>query len=265
MPMTQSDLVLARRQGGLLTLMLNRPEVGNAIDVAMAVALMHAAIEADEDASVRTVLLTGQGRFFCVGGDVGVFSAGGDRLGPLLEEIAGYLHSAISRFARMRKPLVTAINGPAAGAGLSLAVLGDIAIAARSAHFTLAYPAIGLSPDGGSTWLLPRLVGLRRAQELAFCNRRTTAEEAAAMGLITRVVADDALATDAAKTTNALIASATGALGRTRQLLLSSFGATLETQMEEEARAIAESGRSADGREGIAAFLAKRTAHFTGE
>jgi 2-(1,2-epoxy-1,2-dihydrophenyl)acetyl-CoA isomerase len=165
----------------------------------------------------------------------------------------------------MRKPLITAINGPAAGAGLSLAILGDIAIAARSAHFTLAYPAIGLSPDGGSTWLLPRLVGLRKAQELALCNRRITAEEAAAMGLITRSVADDALAADVTKTTNALIASATGALGRTRQLLLSSFGATLESQMEEEARAIAESGRSADGREGIAAFLAKRTAHFTGE
>jgi 2-(1,2-epoxy-1,2-dihydrophenyl)acetyl-CoA isomerase len=261
----QPDLVLAQRERGLLTLTLNRPEAGNAIDVAMADALMHAAIAADEDASVRAVLLTGRGRFFCVGGDIGVFAAGGERLGPLLKKIAGSLHSAISRFARMRKPLITAINGPAAGAGLSLAILGDIAIAARSAHFTLAYPAIGLSPDGGSTWLLPRLVGLRKAQELALCNRRTTAEEAAAMGLITRSVADDALAADVTKTTNALIASATGALGRTRQLLLSSFGATLESQMEEEARAIAESGRSADGREGIAAFLAKRTAHFTGE
>ncbi|HEY3657409.1 MAG TPA: enoyl-CoA hydratase-related protein [Steroidobacteraceae bacterium] len=263
--MNQPDLVLAQRESGLLTLTLNRPEAGNAIDVAMADALMHAAIEADEDASVRAVLLTGRGRFFCVGGDIGVFAAGGEHLGPLLKEIAGCLHSAISRFARMRKPLITAINGPAAGAGLSLAILGDIAIAARSAHFTLAYPAIGLSPDGGSTWLLPRLVGLRKAQELALCNRRTTAEEAAAMGLITRSVADDALAAEVTKTTTALIASATGALGRTRQLLLSSFGVTLESQMEEEARAIAESGRSADGREGIAAFLAKRTAHFTGE
>jgi 2-(1,2-epoxy-1,2-dihydrophenyl)acetyl-CoA isomerase len=248
-----------------MKLTLNRPAAGNALDVPMAAALMQAAIEADEDPAVRAVLLTSQGRLFCAGGDIAVFAASGDQLGRILKEITSYLHSAISRLARMQKPLVTAIQGPAAGAGLSLAILGDVAIAARSAHFTLAYPAIGLSPDGGSTWLIPRLIGLRRAQELALCNRRIGADEAAEMGLITRAVADEDLAAAVTATTDSWLAAATGALGRTRQLLLSSFAATLESQMEEEARSIAEAARSADGREGISAFLAKRRAQFTGE
>ena len=258
--MTEARPLLIDREGALLRLTLNRPDAGNAIDVPMAKALMYAAIEADEDPAVRAVLLTGTGRLFCVGGDLGAFAAaaGADKLPQLLKEITSYLHSAISRLARMEKPLLTAVNGPAAGAGLSLAILGDLVIAARSAHFTLAYTAIGLSPDGGSTWLLPRLVGLRKAQDLALTNARTSADEAAAMGLVTRVAEDETFAAEVAKTAESLLASATGALGRTRQLLLSSFGATLEGQMEAEARAIASAGRSAEGREKIAAFLAKR-------
>src|SRR3546814_2618514 len=116
----------------------------------------------------------------------------------------------------MGKPLVTAVNGAAAGAGFSLAILGDIALAARSAQFALAYGGIGLSPDGGSTWLLPRLVGLRRAQELALTNKRLTAEEAAELGLVTRIVEDAALASEAAALGEQLARSATGAVGRTR-------------------------------------------------
>lgn len=257
--------LLTERQGGLLKLTLARPQFGNAVDLPMAQALMHAAIEADEDTSVRAVLLTGQGRFFCVGGDVAAFAAGGDRLPSFLKELTTYLHSAISRFAGMHKPIVTAVNGPAAGAGMSLALLGDIAIAARSAHFTLAYTAIGLSPDGGSTWLLPRLVGLRKAQEIALLNHRTTADEAASLGLITRAVDDEAFAAHVSQVMDTLLAAATGALGRTRRLLASSLGASLEGQMEAEARAIAESSRSVDAREGIAAFLEKRSPKFKGD
>lgn len=181
-----------------------------------------------------------------------------------MKEITGYLHVAMSRLARMAKPLVTVINGPAAGAGLSLAILGDIALAAKSAHFTLAYPAIGLSPDGGATWMLPRLVGLRRAQEMALLNKRIGAEEAAAIGLITRTVEDAGLSNEAEAVVAQLAVSATAALGRARRLLLESFSATFETQMEFESRAIAESANAPDGREGVAAFIGKRKPEFKG-
>lgn len=250
------------REGALARVTLSRPEAGNAIDLATARALMEVAARCDADDAIRCVLLTGAGRLFCAGGDVPSFAAAGDDIAMMLKEITAYLHVAISRFSRMRKPLVTAINGPAAGAGLSLAVLGDIALAARSAHFTLAYPAVGLSPDGGATWLLPRLIGLRRTQELALLNKRLGAEEAAAIGLVTRAVADDELAEEATHIAVQLVASATGALGATRRLLLDSFGASLEAQMEAESRAIAEAGGSAHGREGLAAFVAKRKPNF---
>ena len=184
----ESDTVLFARAGAVATLTLNRPKAGNAINLELARALMERAIVCDEDESIRCVVLTGAGRMFCAGGDVTDFATAGEGTGALFKNLTAYLHMAVSRLARMRKPLLTAINGPAAGAGLSLAILGDLALAARSAHFTVAYPAIGLSPDGASTWLLPRLVGLRRAQELMLLNKRVGADEAAAMGLITRCV-----------------------------------------------------------------------------
>jgi len=254
--------VLLTRDNGIARLTLNRPQVGNAIDTAMAKALMHASIDCDEDDTIRCVVLGSTGRLFCAGGDIGSFAAAGDAVPQLITEMTGYLHAAMARFARMGKPMVTAINGPAAGAGFSLAMLGDIVLAARSAHFTLAYSAIGLSPDGGSSWLLPRLVGLRRAQEMMLLNKRASAEEAVQLGLITRVVDDAALAAETDAVAATLAAGATGALGRARALLLSSFGATFETQMEAEARAIADSARSTEGREGIRAFLEKRKPDF---
>ncbi len=251
--------LLIARDGGILRLTLNRPEVGNAIDLPMARALLLAAVDAAEDASVRVVVLTGAGRFFCVGGDLVAFAAGGERLPHLLKELAGTLHSAMSHLARMDKPLITAIAGPAAGAGVGLAVLGDVAIAARAAHFTLAYAALGLSPDGGTTWLLPRLIGLRKAQELAVSNRRVSAADAAAMGLVSHVVDEEEFPARVTALARELAASATHALGNTRALLLSSFSSSFEAQMESEARAIAEASRTPEARERIAAFLARRS------
>ena len=250
------------REGSVARLTLNRPRIGNALDLSLARALMEAAIRCDEDETIRCVVLTGAGKLFCAGGDIGSFAEAADNIAGLLKQLTAYLHMAISRFARMGKPLVTVVNGHAAGAGLSLAILGDIVLAARSAQFTLAYCGIGLSPDGGSTWLLPRLIGLRQTQELALTNKRIPAEEAARLGLITRVVDDEALAADAQFTVKALASSATQALGATRHLLLSSFETSLETQMELEARAIAAASRTAEGREGQAAFLAKRSPTF---
>ena len=250
------------RRGAVARLTLDRPAQGNAISPAMARELLEASTVCDEDDGIRCVLLTGSGRMFCVGGDVGEFSGSGDGLGALVKGSTAYLHMAIARFARMGKPLVTAVNGPAAGAGFGLAILGDIALAAASANLTVAYTAIGLTPDGATSWLLPRLVGLRRAQELVMSNRRVGAQEAAAMGLVTRVVEDAALGGEADALAEQLAAAATPALGRVRNLLLDSFTATLETQMEAEARAIADSCRTPQGREGIAAFVAKRKPEF---
>lgn len=258
-----SEKILLERHGAVGVLRLNRPDLGNAIDTEMAMALMRLATACDEDQALRCILLIGTGRLFCAGGDLGGMAQAGDGVGAMLKELAGVLHMAVSRLARMAKPLVTAINGPAAGAGLSFAVLGDIALAADTAHFTLAYTASGLSPDCGSSWFLPRLIGLRRTQELALTNRRVGAEEAARIGLVTRVVPAADLEAEAMALAQALASGPVRALGRTRALLASSFTAGLEEQMEAEARAIAESGKD-EGREGVAAFLAKRKPHWTG-
>ena len=256
--MTADAKLLIERTDGVVRLVLNRPDAANAIDADLAKALRDAAVMCDEDASVRCVVLAARGKLFCAGGDVRAFASAGPKLGAMLHGLASDLHAAMQRLARMGKPLVTAVQGPAAGAGLSLAVLGDIALASRSAHFTMAYTALGLSPDGGSTWLLPRLIGLRRTQELALTNRRVAADEAAALGLVTRAVDDAALAGEVDALASSLARSATAALGRTRTLLLSAFGASLEDQMAAETRAIAAGGDSAEGQEGVQAFLAKR-------
>lgn len=262
MASSTSSILLLERTGSIATLRLNRPQVGNALDLPMVRALLDAAIACDEDESIRCVVLTGTGRMFCAGGDVASFGAAGEAIPLLLKEITTYLHAAVTRFAHMSKPLLTAINGPAAGAGLSLALLGDIAIAGRSAHFTAAYTALGLSPDGGATWLLPRLVGLRKVQELTLLNTRVSADEALSLGMITRVVEDAELDAEVQNMATRLASAATPALGRVRNLLLDSFDTSLEAQMEAEARAIADLGRTAQGREGIAAFIAKRKPQF---
>jgi len=250
------------RDGAVMRLTLDRPTVGNAIDIPMARAFMEAAILGDEDDGVRCVLISGAGRLFCAGGDVAAFHGAGDALPSFLKEITAYLHSGIARLARMNKPVVTAINGPVAGAGVGLALLGDIVLAEPRAHFTLAYTAIGMVPDGGTTWLLPRLVGLRKAQEMMLRNPRISAQDAANMNLITRVVAEGTLATEADAVARELSNAATGAIGATRALLLESFSRSLETQMELESRAIAARARTFEGREGIASFVEKRPPNF---
>lgn len=256
-------MIVVERDGAVAQITLNRPRVGNALDIPMARALMEAVIELDEDDDVRCVLITGAGKLFCAGGDVVAFAGAGDKLPAFLKEITAYVHGAITRLARMDKPVVTAINGPVAGAGIGLAIIGDIALASPSASFTLAYTGIGLSPDGGSTWLLPRLVGLRRAQELCLRNRRVKAAEAAAIGMITSVVDNDVV-TEAQVIAQELAAAATPALGMTRRLLLDSMNTPLEAHLDAESRGIATLSRTADGKEGIAAFVEKRSPNFVG-
>jgi 2-(1,2-epoxy-1,2-dihydrophenyl)acetyl-CoA isomerase len=261
--MSESPLLFTR-VGPIARLVLNRPDVGNALDVPLTRALLEAAIACDEDDAIRCVVLTGAGRLFCAGGDIAGFASSGDGLPALLKELLANINPAVSILTRMAKPLLCVINGPAAGAGLSLAILGDYVLAARSAHFTLAYGGVGLSPDAGATWLLPRLIGLRRTQDMAVTNRRVGAEEAAAIGLVTRVVDDETLTAEADAIAATLAATASRSIGRTRQLLLGSFETSLDAQIQLEARAIAEGARDPDGREGVAAFLERRKPLFSG-
>lgn len=249
---------------GIATVTLNRPDAGNAVDLVMARELVEAAIRCQTDATIRCVVLTGAGRLFCAGGDIALFREAGDRVDALLSDLAGTLHMALTRFARMEKPLVVLVNGPAAGAGFSLALAGDIVLCARSAHFTAAYGALGLTPDGGMSWLLPRLVGMRRAQEIILTNRRVKSDEAERIGLVTRTVEDEALAAEGAAIAATLAAGPTTALGRTRGLLRQSLHNSLEDHLEQEVDAIVRSGATRDCREGLTAYFERRTATFEG-
>lgn len=249
---------------GVATITLNRPKAYNALDVALARDLMEAAIRCQEP-DVRAVALTGAGRAFCGGGDLGAFSGATDGMPALIRRITTYLHAAVSRFTRMDAPLVIAVNGVAAGAGMSLALTGDLVVAAESARFTMAYTRAGLAPDGSSTFFLPRLVGLRRAQELMLTNRTLSAAEALEWGMITEVVPDEELIARMCALAADMATGPTRAFGGVKKLLASSAAESLESQMELETRAIAAAAGTADAREGVSAFLEKRAPSFKGE
>jgi 2-(1,2-epoxy-1,2-dihydrophenyl)acetyl-CoA isomerase len=256
--------ILFEVKDGIARITMNRPDVFNALNLQMARDLMHAAIACDEDPAIRCVVLTGAGKAFGAGGDITGFAQAGDTLPALMKEMTVYFHAAISRFARMDAPLIAAVNGVAAGAGFSTMLMADVAIAAESARFTLAYTRAGLTPDGGSTYFLGRTVGLRRAVELALTNRALSAREALDWGIVNKVVPDADLTGDVDALARALAAGPTKAFGGAKRLLAEGLDATLETQMEMEARSIADMARSADGREGIAAFVAKRPPSYRG-
>lgn len=261
--MSQYQYLTFEEVEGVATITLNRPDAANALTVDMARELMQVANACAESSTVRAVILTGAGKLFCAGGDVQSFADAGDRVGELALEITAYLHAAISRFTRMNAPLITAVNGAAAGAGFSLAIIGDLALAAESAKFTVAYTGIGASPDGSSSYFLPRLVGLRRTQELMLTNRRLSASEAEDWGLVTHRVPDEDLMAEAGKLARQLAAGPRQSHGVIKKLLASSFSESLETQMELESKGIAASLTNSDGKEGVDAFINKRKPVFT--
>ncbi|MFD8759557.1 enoyl-CoA hydratase-related protein [Streptomyces mirabilis] len=235
---------------------------GNAIDLAMARGLLDAA-RSCETARARAVLLTGRGRSFCVGGDLREFAAvPGDRLAGHLTDVTDALHGALRILAGLDAPLVVAVQGAVAGAGLGLTAAADLAFAASDAGFTAAYTGIGYSPDAGVTWSLPRLVGPGRARDLLLTNRRITAAEALAMGLVAGVVAPERLAAQAAAAARALAHGATGAYGVTRRLVSGALSASFDEHLDAEARGLAAAAVSAEGREGVSAFVAKRRPDF---
>jgi 2-(1,2-epoxy-1,2-dihydrophenyl)acetyl-CoA isomerase len=248
----------------IATLTLNRPDAYNALNLTLGRDLFHATLEADEDPGVRCIVVTGAGKAFCAGGDVKDFAEAGDRVGVVIKELTTYLHGAVSRLARTAKPVIMGINGIAAGGGMSFALAGDLVVAAESAKFTMAYSRIAASPDGSSSYFLPRLIGLRRALELHYTNRVLTAREALDWGLVNRVHPDPEFPGALAGLARELAAGPTLAFGRAKQLFHQSTQESLETQMELEAQAIAASGHTADFQAGVKAFAAKQPVSFRG-
>lgn len=244
---------------------LNRPDAANAINLKLAQELEEVTLRCDEDPAVRAVLLTGTGRIFCGGGDLRSFaSCAPAELPALLKRITFYLHKAVHRFARMSAPVVIAVNGAAGGAGMSLAAAGDVVLAGETTRFTLAYTRVGLTPDGSSTYFLPRLIGLRRTMELALTNRTLTAREAESWGIVTRVVPDAELLSMAESIAAELARGPRHAYAGVKRLLYASGNTTLAEQMELETEWIAEAGRTRDAQEGIRSFLEKRPPKFGG-
>lgn len=247
------------------TITLNRPDEANALSLRMSEDLHRVACRCDADDGIRAVILTATGKMFCAGGDVLSFGRAGAGVNELMRNMTTHLHGAIARFQRMNAPLVIAVNGTAAGAGLSIMLTGDVVLAAASAKFTMAYTGIGVSPDGSSSFFLPRIVGTLKAKEMMLLNPRYTAEEAKALGLVTEVLPDDEVLPRARALAAQLAQGPTLAYGEVKRLLADSFGNGLETQMELETRAIAGLTKySRDAREGIAAFGEKRKPVFEG-
>ncbi len=248
--------------GGVWELVLSNPPA-NALSKQMAFELRHAAAQLATNPAVRAVVLWGEGKVFFGGGDLVEFQAGGDQTPANLHEMTIDFHGALSRMARMNAPVVGAITGTAGGAGLSLVSAMDLVHAGESAKFTMAYTAAGLTPDGTSTFFLARVVGLRRASELALTNRVLSASEALDWGLINAVHPDDEVL-DAARALAAKLAKGpTNAFGGAKRLLLEGANSSLGEAMEKEALSIANQSRHPEAVEGIAAFLEKRKPDFS--
>lgn len=236
---------------------LDRPDAMNTLSLAMGRDLLQAALACEANRDVRAVVLTGAGRAFCAGGDLRGMQEQGANLQHYLHDLTTNLHAAISVFTQMDAPLIAALNGTTAGAGVGLMAMADLALAAQSVKITLAYTGVGLTPDGSTTYFLPRLIGLKRTAELMLLNRVLGADEALQWGLVNQVIADGDLLAEATRLAEKLAAGPTGAYGCVKRLLAASAG-QLETQLALEARTISAQGAAAEGREGMAAFLGKR-------
>jgi 2-(1,2-epoxy-1,2-dihydrophenyl)acetyl-CoA isomerase len=250
------------REGALVRLTLNRPEALNALDVGMANALLAACRELHADVGVRAVLIEGVGRAFAAGGDLAAMRA--DPV-PVAGALIGALHEALRLLAALDAPVVAALHGAVAGAGLSLAAAADLAIAAEGTTFNLAYVNVGASCDLGATWSLPRLVGLRRALAIALLGDSFDAAQALHLGLVNRVVPKEQLAGEAEALARRLANGPTQALGRMKRLMRTSFERDFAGQLDAERTAFLECAATPDFAEGLDAFFARRAPRFEGK
>ena len=258
------ESILYGLEDGVATITLNRPDRLNSFNPVMHLALRDALASAAKEA--RAVLLTGAGRGFCAGQDLSDRSVAADEAPPDIgASIDLYYKPLILQIKRLPMPVVCAVNGVAAGAGVSVALACDMVFAAKSASFIQAFSKIGLIPDSGGTWFLPRLIGDARAMALALTGDKLPAETAAEWGLIWKCVADEELQAQAAAVARQFAAGPTRAYARIKESIQAAATNTLEAQLGVERDFMAELGRSKDYREGVAAFMAKRAPNFTGE
>jgi 2-(1,2-epoxy-1,2-dihydrophenyl)acetyl-CoA isomerase len=258
--------VLSNHQGGVLRLTLNRPAKLNAFTRAMLGELRSRLEEATTDPTCRVVVLTGAGRAFSAGQDLSDIEPGSASKVPDAAELLELVYNPLIKLiSTMPKPVLAAVNGIAAGAAANVALACDLVYAARGASFLQAFARIGLIPDAGGTWQLPRLVGAARARALAMLAEPLSAEQAEAWGLIWKVVDDDKLAAEVEAVSDRLAKAATHALALTKRALAASSGNSLAAQLDLERELQKQAGTSADGVEGVSAFLAKRAPRFSGE
>ena len=259
-----SDPVRYEERDTLAIISLNRPDKLNAFNGQMLKDMIAAFDATDADDNVRAVVLSGAGDVFCAGGDLKEFHSAGDNLPKLVSEMLTDFHGAIYKMNRMAKPFVAGVNGAAGGAGLSIVSAFDMVVCGESAKFTMAYTRAGVTPDGTSTYFVARHIGLRRMLDLTLTNRVLSAQEAEAWGLVNRVVPDNEVDAATAELAQTLADGPAWALGRAKKIVYSGFDTPLEQAGELEGVTIAESMGTHDGKEGIAAFVEKRSPNFLG-
>jgi len=259
-----SDSISYDVDGAVATVTLNRPDALNALTVEMKVALREALERASEDAAVRAVVLTGAGRGFCVGQDLREHADGLAAGDLALSTVRDHYNPIVRALAAMPKPVIAAVNGPAAGAGASLAFACDFRLASEKANFMMAFARVGLGPDTGASWTLQRLVGYGRAMAMLMLAEPVSAEQALEMGLVNAVVPGDTLAAAAAELAAKLAAGPTVAYAGIRRAMETAAHADLATALETEAEVQAECGKTADHRNATEAFLAKQQPTFSG-
>jgi 2-(1,2-epoxy-1,2-dihydrophenyl)acetyl-CoA isomerase len=249
------------KNGSVAVITLSRPDSSNTLNLELAMDLLAAALACARDSSTRAVVLTGAGKNFCFGGDLRSMGAKNHSVGPYMREAVSYMNSAISQFMRMDAPVIAAVNGTAAGAGVGFAVMADLTLAAESAKFNLAYTSVGLTPDAGTTYLLPRIIGVKRTMEMLLLNDSISAEKALEWGLVNQVVPDSELKSTAMKLAERLASGPMRSYGKSKRLIAHALGA-LETQLALEGETIALQAGTPEAQEGIQAFLAKRKPNF---